>query len=98
MPIIIPVTTLTYAVEFSMFGLNPKPYHIANLIFHLLNIILVFYLIFILTSRIEISVITALFFAIHPMHAESVSWISERKDVLYSFFLLRRINKLPVLP
>jgi tetratricopeptide (TPR) repeat protein len=83
-----PLTTLTYAIELKKFGLNPKPFHIDNLIVHILNILLVFWLIQLLTKRIEASTIVALFFAIHPMHVESVSWISERKDVLYTFFYL----------
>lgn len=83
-----PLTTITYAVEHSLFGFNPKPYHVTNIIFHLLNVILVFYFIYLLIGRIDLASIVALFFAVHPMHVESVAWISERKDVLYSFFFL----------
>ncbi len=83
-----PLTTLSWAIEYNLFGLNPKPYHIDNLILHLLNIILVFQLIFMLTKRNETSIIAALLFAVHPMHVESVTWLSERKDVLYAFFYL----------
>ena len=84
----IPLTTLTWAIEFNKFGLNPKPYIINNIILHLLNICLVFWLIFLLTKRHEAAIISALLFALHPMHVESVTWISERKDVLYTFFYL----------
>ncbi len=83
-----PVTMLSYSIEYKFFNLNPKPFHTTNLILHLLNIILVFQLIYLLTRKTGASAIAALFFAIHPMHVESVAWISERKDVLYSLFYL----------
>jgi len=54
----------------------------------LLNTILVFFFIYLMIGRIDVSSIVALFFAIHPMHVESVAWISERKDVLYAFFYI----------
>jgi len=83
-----PLTTLSYAIELKLFGLNPKPFHIANLFFHLLNALLVFWVIYLIIGRIEAAAIVSLFFAIHPMHVESVSWISERKDVLYTLFYI----------
>ena len=83
-----PLTMLSYSIEYGMFKLNPTPYHFTNLLFHLLNIVLVFYLIWLLTKQQWTAFITALLFAIHPMHVESVAWISERKDVLYAFFYL----------
>jgi len=86
-----PLTSLTYAVEYALVGESPALYHIDNLIIHLLNVLLVFWLIYLLSKRIEVAAIAALFFGIHPMHVESVAWISERKDVLYSFFFLSSI-------
>ena len=83
-----PVSMLTYLVEFSIFQLQPAPYHITNLLFHLLNTVLVFFLIKKLAGRNDVATITTLFFAIHPMHVESVAWISERKDVVYTTFYL----------
>ena len=83
-----PFTTLSYAIEYNLFGLNAKPYHIINLLIHLLNVLMVFRLIKKISSKTEIAFIVALFFAIHPMHVESVAWISERKDLLYSFFFI----------
>lgn len=83
-----PLTTLAYAVIYNLYGANPAPFHVLNLILHLLNTILVFILLQKLAKRIEISVIVAVFFAIHPMHVESVAWVSELKDVMYSFFFL----------
>ncbi len=83
-----PLTTFFYAVEYALVGENAFLYHLNNLIFHLLNVLLVFVLIRRLSGRVELAAFVALFFGIHPMHVESVAWISERKDVLYTFFLL----------
>ena len=83
-----PLTTITYALEYKFFGFDPKPYHINNLIIHLLNVIMVFVLMQLLIGRVEAAALAALFFGIHPMHVESISWISERKDLLYTFFYL----------
>ncbi len=68
---------------------DPALFHFVNLILHLLNILLVFFFIYRLTKKNStIAFISALLFGIHPMHVESVAWISERKDVLYAFFFL----------
>ncbi len=84
-----PITILTLALNYRNSKLNPMEYHLENVIFHLLNNILVFVFIFLLTRRkLLMASIVALFFGIHPMHVESVSWVSERKDVLYVFFFL----------
>ena len=100
-----PLTCLSNAIEFKIWGLNPKPYHITNLILHLLNTVLVFYFVLKLLNNnktnaervqnpfsVEVAAIVSLFFAIHPMHTESVTWMAERKDVLYSFFFLLSLN------
>ncbi len=84
-----PVTIYSLALDFQKGGLDPEPYHRTNLIFHTLNTLLVFLFIYLLSgNKLEIAIITSLFFGIHPMHVESVTWISERKDVLYVFFYL----------
>ena len=83
-----PVTMVSYALDYKIGKLNPFTYHCTNLVFHLLNVLLVFYLILLLTKQTGIAAISALFFGIHPLHVESVAWISERKDLLYSFFYL----------
>ncbi len=83
-----PVTVLSFALEYKFFKLNSKAYHVNNLLLHILNSLLVLTFIWLLSNQKWIALITALFFAIHPMHVESVSWLSERKDLLYSFFYL----------
>ncbi|HPC97799.1 MAG TPA: tetratricopeptide repeat protein [Bacteroidales bacterium] len=70
-------------------GISPAPFIRWNLILHIINILLVFWFISLLCGRsLFIPFFTAAVFGIHPMHVESVAWISERKDVLYSFFFL----------
>jgi len=70
-------------------GISPKPFIIGNILLHTLNTILVFTLIYFLYSRnLILAFFVAALFAVHPMHVESVAWISARKDVLSSFFFL----------
>ncbi|MEO0129517.1 MAG: tetratricopeptide repeat protein [candidate division WOR-3 bacterium] len=87
----IPLTVLSFALENTFFKLNPFVTHFINLILHLLNVILVFYLIYLLTGNLLISAIVGLLFGIHPLHVESVAWATERKDMLYSFFFLNSL-------
>ena len=71
-------------------GFEPFWFHLNNLLLHLLNTVLVFYVIYELLERKgwKTTAVTALLFGIHPMHVESVAWVSELKDVLYSAFFL----------
>ena len=82
----VPLTLVFWAIEWDIWGEDPAPFHRHNLIFHLLNCVLIFYFILLLTTRIEIAFITAMLFGIHPMHIESIAWVSERKDVFFTFF------------
>ncbi|OFY17146.1 MAG: hypothetical protein A2X02_09290 [Bacteroidetes bacterium GWF2_29_10] len=83
-----PINLLTYAIEFKIWGTNPFPYHFNNLILHLFNVTLLFIFFKKLTNRLLLSFVATSLFAIHPLHVESITWISERKDVLYSFFYI----------
>jgi hypothetical protein len=84
-----PLTMLTLAFNYACSGNDATSYHVVNLLLHLLNLILVFLFVFQLSGKkYWIAFITALFFGIHPLHVESVAWVTERKDVLYSFFFL----------
>ena len=82
-----PLTMLSYMVDFSISRLNPAGYHITNLLFHILNSLILFAFLSVLSKNRLVGFLAALLFAIHPLRVESVAWISERKDVLYSFFL-----------
>ncbi|HOY31750.1 MAG TPA: tetratricopeptide repeat protein [Bacteroidales bacterium] len=83
-----PLTTLTYLFEYKLFGTNPLPYHLLNILLHLLNTWLVYHVTLKLSTNKITSLLVSVLFAVHPMHVESVAWISERKDVLYSLFYL----------
>jgi len=83
-----PVTTLILAIEYSIAGPEPGPFHIISLVFHLLNILLVFYFIHHLTGKRNVSLITTLLFAVHPMFVESVAWIPAQSSIICSIFTL----------
>lgn len=104
-----PITMISYAIDYSIWGLTPKGYHLTNVLFHSFNTALVFILVSNLITMWRKSFIyncsntrhynidknivitgltTSLLFGIHPIHVESVAWISERKDVLYTIFFL----------
>jgi protein O-mannosyl-transferase len=83
-----PLTFLSFAIEYNFFSLNPIAYHSGNLLLHLFNIILVFSFIYTLTNNLNISMIVALFFGIHPMNVQAIAWITSRSSVMYTFFFL----------
>ncbi|MEA5459164.1 tetratricopeptide repeat protein [Arcicella sp. LKC2W] len=85
-----PLTIVSMMINSSVSGAdNPKAFIVTNFIIHLLNTLMVFWLLMLLTKRrLMASFFAALLFAIHPMRVESVTWISERKDVLYGFFFI----------
>lgn len=81
-----PLTMLSYAYEYKQSQLNPKPYHTHNIILHICNAALVFFFVILLCGRNLAAFLAAAFFALHPMHVESVAWVAERKDLLFVFF------------
>jgi Flp pilus assembly protein TadD len=81
-----PITYITYIVDWQLNGSNPLGYHVTNLIFHLADTVLLFLLFQRMTGRLWPSAFVAALFAWHPLHVESVAWVSERKDVLSAFF------------
>ncbi|HCM29687.1 MAG TPA: tetratricopeptide repeat protein [Bacteroidales bacterium] len=83
-----PLTLIVYAIIFKFVGTKVFLYHFVQFIFHVLNTFLVYKFISLLQNKKWISIGVALLFAVHPMHVESVAWISEMKDVLYTFFFL----------
>lgn len=84
----LPITILSLALDYHFWQLHPLGYHITSFVLHLANILLVFYFVICLTERKELALFCAFIFALHPMAAQSVVWISERKNVLYAFFFL----------
>ena len=83
-----PLTILTLAIEYHFFGLNETGYHTVNLLLHLLNVVIVFYVVFLLSDKAGVALVAAMLFGVHPMHVESVAWAAELKDLLYAFFFL----------
>jgi tetratricopeptide (TPR) repeat protein len=110
-----PLTWLSHAIDYAVWGLDPLGHHLTSIVLHGLNTFLVVILI---TRLIQIGqgrlskdsqisspvtrhsslgspllagAVTGLLFGVHPLHVESVAWVSERKDVLYAFFYLLSI-------
>ena len=81
-----PLTWLSHMLDCQLFGLSPAAHHATNLLFHTLNSLLLFGLLKRMTGALWRSALVAALFALHPIHVESVAWISERKDVLSTFF------------
>jgi hypothetical protein len=99
----LPLTMLSYAIDYQIGGTDPKVYTITNLILHIFNSILVYWLVLLIIKSIDnkniiqdfdfkksniLAAITSLLFAIHPINVESVAWVSERKNLLFTFFFL----------
>lgn len=81
-----PVTWLSLQLDAELYGKNPAGFHATNLVLHAANVLLLFGWLRLLTHSQQIALAVAAIFAVHPLHVESVAWVSERKDVLSSFF------------
>jgi len=81
-----PLTFTSFYLEHKLWGMNPMGYHITNVLLHALNSVLVFSLLQRLGMRRPLSFFTAMWFAVHPIQAESVAWATERKNLLSGFF------------
>ncbi len=87
-----PIRTLMFAVDYQIFGLNPAGYHIHNILWHMINTLLVFALLKKLFLSEKKSFLGALLFAVHPIQIESVTWISSRADIMFCAFVLWILN------
>ncbi len=83
-----PLTWISHMLDWQLFGSNPAGHHLVNLIFHIANTLLLFLVLKRMTNALWQSAFVAALFALHPLHVESVAWVSERKDVLSTFFWL----------
>jgi tetratricopeptide (TPR) repeat protein len=81
-----PLTIASYAIDFLIGGQQPFIYHLENILLHVANALLLYAFINKLFANRNIALFVALLFALHPMHTESVSWVAERKTVLYGLF------------
>lgn len=82
----IPLTWLSHMLDCTLFGVQPGRHHLVNLLFHLLNTLLLFLFLRRCTRQPYPSFLVALLFGVHPLHVESVAWIAERKDLLSTGF------------
>ena len=83
-----PLTWISHMVDWTVFGNHPGPHHMVNVGLHTANSVLLFLLLFYMTGFFWRAAMVAFFFALHPIHVESVAWVAERKDVLSTFFWL----------
>ena len=83
-----PLTWLSHQLDCTLFALDAGAHHFINLLFHVVNTLLVFVFLRGATGAVWRSALVAAFFAWHPLHVESVAWASERKDTLSTFFFL----------
>jgi tetratricopeptide (TPR) repeat protein len=81
-----PLTWLSHMLDVQLFGLKPGWHHLVNVFFHIVNTVLLFLIFNRMTRALWPSAFVAALFALHPLHVESVAWVSERKDVLSTFF------------
>lgn len=87
-----PLTTISHMLDCQFFGLDPAGHHLVNVFLHLVAVLLLFSVLREMTGALWRSAFVAAVFAVHPLRAESVAWISERKDVLSgAFFMLTLI-------
>jgi hypothetical protein len=102
-----PLTWLSHILDWQFYGPNPAGHHLTSLFFHIANTLILFVVFKRMTGAIWQSAFAAALFALHPLHVESVAWVSERKDVLSTFFWLltmaaylryvRKMNTAPLL-
>ncbi len=83
-----PVTWISHALDTQMFDLNPAGPHDVNVLFHIVNVLLLFWMLQRATGFVGRSWMVAALFALHPVNVETVAWIAERKNLLSMFFLL----------
>ena len=83
-----PLTWLSHMTDCRLFGLNPGFHHLTSLFFHLANTLLLFIIFNRMTGALLKSALVAALFALHPLHVETVVWLSDRKDLLCAFFCL----------
>lgn len=81
-----PLHLLSYAIDFSIWGLSPAGFHLTNVVFHAANSAMVYLLVRKMTADGFVSVVAALLFALHPLNVENAAWVSERKTLMTAFF------------
>ena len=85
-PYFMPLTYFSIQLDLIIYGMNPGGFHATNTFLHSLNSLLVFYLLYVMTSDKWKSFFVAILFAVHPQHVEAVAWVAERKELLAALF------------
>lgn len=83
-----PLTFLSHALDFEIYGPNAGAHHLTNVLLHTLNVVILFLLLLRATGAMGRSLLVAVLFALHPLNVESVAWVAERKNVLSTLFFL----------
>jgi protein O-mannosyl-transferase len=83
-----PLTWISHTLDWQLFGDNAAGHHFTSLLLHVLNVLLLFFLLARITGSTARSLFVAALFAVHPINVESVVWIAERKNVLCTLFFL----------
>jgi len=81
-----PVTWLSHMFDVQLFGVRPGPHHLVNLLFHTINVVLLFLVFQRMTGAFWHSLVLASLWAVHPLQVDTVAWVTERKNVLSGLF------------
>ena len=81
-----PLVTVSYIIDYALWGLNPKGFHLANIIFHILTSIIVYLLALEIIKTQWPSAVVGIVFALHPVHTEAVTWVVGRAEVMAGLF------------
>src|SRR6478752_4017165 len=87
-----PLTTISHMLDCQLYGLNAGGHHATNVILHTIAVLLLFWVLQQMTGAAWKSALVAALFAVHPLHVESVAWVSERKDILSALFFFLMLN------
>ena len=87
-----PLTWISHMIDCALFGTAAGNHHLVSVLFHICNSLLLFIILRALSGAFWRSALVAALFALHPLHVESVVWVSERKDVLSAFFFFLTIG------
>jgi tetratricopeptide (TPR) repeat protein len=81
-----PLTWVSHMIDCQLFGLRPGPHHVVNLLFHIANVVLLFFVLKRVTAAFWPSAIVAALWAVHPLQVDTVAWVTERKNLLSALF------------
>src|SRR5438128_7877285 len=87
-----PLTTVSHMLDCRLYGLKAGGHHATNVVLHTIAVLLLFRVLRQMTGAVWKSVVVAALFAVHPLHVESLAWVSERKDVLSAVFFILMLD------